>query len=140
MWDYEIERLLEYNYSFIGCFPHDILKRIKRKSNISIIINTANSKSIGEHWVAMRMTNNECFYFDSFGVEITNENIKKFAKIYKKVIYSTECIQDIESRKSGEFCIAFIKNVHCLESYKKFINSFSYNNNYVNDIIVNELI
>ena len=75
MWDYEIERLLEDNYSFIGCFPHDQLKHIKRKTNISIIINTANSKSIGEHWVAMRMTNNECFYFDSFGVEIINENI-----------------------------------------------------------------
>ena len=86
------------------------------------------------------MINNECFYYDSFGVEIINENIKKFAKIYKKVIYSTECIQGIESRKCGEFCIAFIKNVHCLESYKKFINSFCYNNNYVNDIIVNELL
>ena len=75
MWNYEIERLLDYNYSFIGCYPHDILPHIKRKSNISIIINTANSKSIGEHWVAMRMTNNEYFYFDSYGLEIINKNI-----------------------------------------------------------------
>jgi len=92
MWGFEIERLLKYNYSFIGCYSHDILPHINRKRNISIIINTANSKSIGEHWVAMGMTNTECFYFDSFCVEIINENIKKFAKIYKKVIYSTECI------------------------------------------------
>ena len=77
MWGFEIERLLKYNYSFIGCYPYDILPHIKRKRNISIIINTANSKSIGEHWVAMRMTNNECFYFDSYGLEIINENIKK---------------------------------------------------------------
>jgi len=139
MWGPEIERLLEYNYSFIGCFPHDKLKPIKRKSNISIIINTANSKSIGEHWVAMRMTNNECFYFDSFGVEIINENIKKFAKIYKKAIYSVRCIQNIDSEKCGEFCVAFINNVHCIESYKKFINSFS-EKNYENDIIVDYLI
>ena len=87
MSNYEIERLLEYNYSFIGCFPHDKLPHIKRKSNISVIINAANWKNIGEHWVGMRMTDYECFYFDSFGVEIINENIKKFSKIYKKAIY-----------------------------------------------------
>ena len=49
------------------------------------------------------------------------------------------CIQNIESGKCGEFCIAFINNVHCLQSYKKFINSFS-ENNYENDIIVDYLI
>ena len=125
MWNYEIERLLDYNYSFIGCFPHDKLKRIKRKSNISIIINTANSKSVGEHWVRMRMTNDKCFYFDSFGVEIINENIKNFTKIYKKVIYSERCIQNIKSEKCGEFCVAFVNNVHCVETSKSFINSFS---------------
>ena len=139
MWNYEIERLLDYNYSFIGCYPHDILPHIKRKSNISIIINTANSKRIGEHWVAMKMTNDKCFYFDSFGVEIINENIKKFAKIYKNVIYSARCIQNIESEKCGEFCVAFINNVNCVESYKNFINSFS-ENGYINDIIVDKLI
>ena len=139
MWDYEIERLLDYNYSFIGCYPHDLLPHIKRKSNISIIINTANSDKIGEHWVAMKMIKDKCFYFDSYGLEIINENIKKIAKIYKNVIYSTECIQNIESGKCGEFCIAFIKNVHCIQSYEKFINSFS-ENNYENDIIVNKLI
>ena len=139
MWNYEIERLLDYNYSFIGCYPHDILPHIKRKSNISIIINTANSKHIGEHWVAMKMTNDKCFYLDSFGVEIINENIKKFAKIYKNVIYSARCIQNIESEKYGEFCVAFINNVNCVESYKNFINSFS-ENGYINDIIVDKLV
>ena len=104
MWSFEIERLLNYNYSFIGCYPHDTLPHIKRKSNISIIINTANSKRIGEHWVAMKMTNDKCFYFDSFGVEIINENIKKFAKIYKNVIYSARCIQNQNpSRKLSNF-------------------------------------
>ena len=139
MWNYEIERLLDYNYSFIGCYPHDILPHIKRKSNISIIINTANSKLIGEHWVAIKMINDECFYFDSFGVEIVNENIKEFVKIYKNVIYSTRCIQNIESDKCGEFCVAFINNVNCVESYKNFINSFS-ENGYINDMIVDTLI
>ena len=136
MWDYEIERLLEYNYSFIGCFPHDQLKPIKRKSNISIIIKTTNSESIGEHWVAMKMTNDKCFYFDSFGKEIINENIKHFANIYENVIYSKRCIQDIQSVKCGEFCIAFVNNVDSIKNYKHFINTFS-ENLYINDFIVN---
>ena len=114
MWDYEIERLLDVNDTFIGCYPHDKLPKIKKKSNISIIINTANSKSIGEHWVAMRMTKDNCFYFDSFGLEIINENIKNFAKIYKKVIYSERCIQNIQSKKCGEFCVAFVNIVNCV--------------------------
>ena len=139
MWSFQINRLLYYNNSFIGCHPHDTLPYIKRKSNISIIINTANSKLIGEHWVAIKMINNECFYFDSFGVGIVNENIKEFVKIYKNVIYSTRCIQNIESDKCGEFCVAFIKNVKCVESYRNFITSFS-ENGYINDIIVDTLI
>jgi len=138
MWNYEIERLLHSNYTFIGCYPNDKLPKIEKESNISIIINTANSESLGEHWVAMRMTRDKCFYFDSFGLEIINENIKNFAKIYKKVIYSTRCIQNIESVKCGEFCIAFINNVHSLDTYKNFINSFS-ENSYINDFIVNKL-
>ena len=138
MWDYEIERLLDVNDTFIGCYPHDKLPQIKKKSNICIIINTANSKSIGEHWVAMRMTKDNCFYFDSFGLEIINENIKNFAKIYKKVIYSERCIQNIQSKKCGEFCVAFVNIVNCVTSYTNFINSFS-ENTYINDIIVDKL-
>ena len=139
MWSFQINRLLYYNNSFIGCYAYDTLPYIKRKSNISIVINTANSKLIGEHWVAIKMINNECFYFDSFGVGIVNENIKEFVKIYKTVIYSTRCIQNIESDKCGEFCVAFIKNVKCVESYRNFITSFS-ENGYINDIIVDTLI
>ena len=67
MWNYEIERLLNSNFTFIGCYPNDKLPKIEKESNISIIINTGNSESLGEHWVAMRMTRDKCFYFDSFG-------------------------------------------------------------------------
>ena len=64
----------------------------------------------------MRMTNDKCFYFDSFGKEIINENIKHFANIYKNVIYSERCIQDIQSVKCGGFCRAFINNIDCIKN------------------------
>ena len=103
------------------------------------MINTANSKSVGEHWVAMRMTEEKCFYFDSFGLEILDENIKKIARIYNNVIYSERCIQNIQSEKCGEFCVAFVNNVHCVETYKSFINSVS-DNIYINYFIINHFI
>ena len=85
------------------------------------------------------MTEEKCFYFDSFGLKILDENIKKFARIYNNVIYSERCIQNIQSEKCGEFCVAFVNNVHCVETYKSFINSFS-DNLYINDFIVNHFI
>ena len=30
MWDYEIERLLHSNYTFIGCYPNDKLPQIEK--------------------------------------------------------------------------------------------------------------
>ena len=90
MWNYEIERLLHYNYTFIGCYPNDKLPKIEKESNISIIINTGNSESLGEHWVAMRMTRDKCFYFDSFGlvfIQIQNatqlSQFQQYLKLFK---------------------------------------------------------
>ena len=60
--------------SFIGCYPHDKLPKIEYGINCSVIINTGDSSTDGKHWVALKMTRNKCFYFDSFGVKIVDEN------------------------------------------------------------------
>ena len=85
------------------------------------------------------MTKNKCFYFDSFGVPIINNEIKIFAKEYNEVIYSNKCVQDITSVKCGEFCIAFINNVDSVDSYKKIISMF-YPEIFINDFIVSDLV
>ena len=139
MWSSEIEHILRFNKNFIGCYPHDELPKIKSRCDCSIIINTAPSGANGEHWVAVRMTKNYCFYFDSFGVPIVNENIQRFVKKYKKAIYSYKCIQDVRSEKCGQFCIAFINNVDSIKNYKKFLNMFD-TKLYLNDFIVHDLI
>ena len=74
-------------------------KTLRGEKNSGIIINTGDSGTIGEHWVAIKMTKHSCFYFDSFGLEILDENIKKFASNYSEVIYSNHCIQDYRSEK-----------------------------------------
>ena len=72
----------------------------------------------------MKMTKKNCFYFDSFGVGIVNENIRKFVFIFDKEIYSDLCIQDIRSQNFGMYCIAFVKFVNCVSDYNRFINLF----------------
>ena len=138
MWDFEFENILSEDKTFIGCYRHDILPKIKYKVDCSVIINTSGYNTEGEHWVAVKMTKNKCFYFDSFGVNIVEENIKQFVCRYDKVLYSNICIQDIRSLKCGEFCIAFIKIFYNISKYKRLINMFSESKMYLNDFIVHD--
>ena len=66
----------------------------------------------------MKMTKHNCFYFDSFWLEIIEEKLKMFASDYDKVIYSNRCIQDFRSEKCGQFCIAFLNNVKTINQHK----------------------
>ena len=95
MWSFEIKKNLGDDTSFIGFYPHDKFPKIEHGINCSVIINTGGTE--GKHWVAVKMTKNKCFYFDSSGVKIVDENIKRFVSMYDKVLYSDICIQDIRS-------------------------------------------
>ena len=66
-------------------------------------MNKGDSYTIGEHWVAMKRTKHNCFYFDSFGLEILDENINKFASNYYKVIYSNCFIQECRIENVDNF-------------------------------------
>ena len=68
----------------------------------SVLINTGGHNTECDHCIAVRMKKFICFYFDSFGVEIVDENIKQFVCRYDKVLYSNICIQDIRSVKCGK--------------------------------------
>ena len=140
MWKSEIEKIMRHDDTFIGCYPHDRLPNFNARKNFGTIINTGDSGTIGEHWVAIKMTKHDCFYFDSFGLKIIEENIKKFASNYDKVIYSNRCIQDFRSEKCGQFCIAFLKNVKTVNQYDRFINMFDDCNLYMNDFIVHDIV
>ena len=106
MYGYEIENILIYNKNFLGCYASDRLHTLPKTLPKSLIINTANSDSDGEHWVALVLQKERCFYFDSFGLPIINENILHYLHKFRKVMYSDNCIQDINSEKCGKFCIA----------------------------------
>ena len=90
----EIEKFLLSENNFIGCFAYNNLPHFPKNSQVKVIINTGSVNTEGDHWVAMIITNKECFYFDSFGLPVLNQEIMKWLpKKYKSLIYSNICIQ-----------------------------------------------
>ena len=135
----EIEDILSYDKNFMGCYASNQLQSFPSSFPKSLIINTATADKGGEHWVAIVMHRKQCYYFDSFGLPIINENILQFVCKYKKVTYTDVCIQNTFSDYCGKFCIAFIKYVHGKHSYNEFIDQFDLVNLYKNDLIVENI-
>ena len=129
-----IESYLAEDEHFSGCFPKDKLPIFPKQFPKSLIINTDDSSKPGDHWVALVLFKTKCF---SFGLPIVDLSILKFLKPYKKVTYSSTCIQDVASNQCGQFCIAFIQNVRSKISYSKFVSMFNAVNLKYNDYIVN---
>ena len=137
----EIENILHKEKNFLGCFASDQLPSIPSSFPKSMIINTDTANSSGEHWVALVLKKKCCFYFDSFGLPVMNNNILNFlSDNYKKFTYTNVCIQSASSDYCGKFCIAFIKHVHSKYSYDTFIKQFNFVKLYKNDLIVENIL
>ena len=129
MWSTEIENILKTSKNFLGCFPLDELPNFPQRLPASLIVNTDTSIGNGDHWLALVLEKDECFYFDSFGLPIVEEYILKFlVPHYNVVTYSDVCIQHIRSNKCGEFSILFVKHVKSKTTYDKFLSHFNHKN------------
>ena len=136
MWSTEIEHNLKHDKYFMGCFASDLLPSFPNSFPKTLIINTKPSNMKGEHWVALVLKKKKCFYFDSFGVPILNDDILQFLQDYYKVTYSDVCIQSVNSEKSGKFCIAFVKAVRSKQSYSEFLSNFNFIDLASNDLLI----
>ena len=128
----DINRLLLNEKKFIGVFALDKLPKKTIKKPASLIINTDVSSKKGDHWVALLLTKNQAYYFDSFGLQIIDHQILSFLsqQKFRKVTYSNKCIQSITSDKCGLFCILFIKTVKTELNIKNFLIYFLINSYY----------
>ena len=109
MYAYDIEKILAYNKNFMGCYAWNQLPPFPNTFPRSLIINTAHSDTDGEHWVALLLRKNKCFYFDSFGLPVLNTNIIHFLRKYKKVTYTDICIQHKYSESVENFVLDLSK-------------------------------
>ena len=114
------------------CLQDQLQMMTANKQNGKYIINLGNLQNGGTHWVALQFKKNVAMYFDSFGAP-PPPNVITFAKNSKKLGYSNQITQAIESELCGWYCLAFLYyNLHTqhddiLKSTNQFTNMFSHN-------------
>lgn len=123
------------NKFYNSVIPIDFLPRTKVK-NILLIINSHDSLSPGEHWMALYIDKNEnVFFFDSFAQKITSPYLINFLKMYKSVYYNTRQLQHVLSTVCGCWCAVFLYYMSRNVSFESFLKKFS-NNHLKNDEII----
>ena len=66
---------MKNNKNYIGTFSKNNVHKLKNYQ--STIVNLANSNDIGTHWIAIKFYNNKLIYFDSYGIPLIPDIIKK---------------------------------------------------------------
>ena len=102
--NFEIQKHCQNQSRFNGVYSRNNLSKIKDEA---YVIKLDEYKSIGTHWIALYVNDDNVTYFDSFAVEHVPKKIKKF--IGNKNIIADICRnQAYDSIMCGYFCIGFI--------------------------------
>ena len=134
-----IEYLLQNVDHFLGCFPLDGLPPFPEILPKSMIINTQPSGHPGEHWVALVLTVEQCFYFGSFALPRAPANIEMYVEPYYNTITYLEIpIQDITSNFCGAYCVSFVLHVKDDLTYEQFFRHYYSDNQLKNDEILKQ--
>jgi hypothetical protein len=117
--------LKRHNYSINGIYSKDEIP-VVLKLGWMIINLQDHDKGNGSHWVCYRYGENECEYFDSFGMPPPNEILNVTGN--KKLLYNTKQIQDYYSSACGYFvigCIVFDSKEPIEVHFNRFLSLFS---------------
>ena len=114
---------------FIGVFAVDELTLIPKGRTGLLIFNTDTSQNTGQHWIALCITNNNIYYFDSLSSEFQHsiqfQEYMTFAK--KRLTWNTIQIQHDLSDKCGNHCLVFcyaMRKKRNRTNYESFLNNF----------------
>ena len=103
--NFEIQAYYQNEPRFFGIYSRDNLPdKIKYGA---YVVNLDEYSDIGTHWIALYVNNKTVTYLDSFGVEHTPKEIKKFIN-NKNIIANIFRIQAYDSVMCRYFCIGFI--------------------------------
>lgn len=106
----DLNKHLKHLDCFIGTFPRDMLPQIKKRP-AAFVINTDDSSSPGEHWVAVYLPEyGVAEYFDSYGLPPMSEDIHHFLNSVSPsgFLYSNVTLQSVNTETCGQYCILFI--------------------------------
>ena len=124
------------NHTFLGVHPCDVHPSVDNRRNCSVIFNTGDSTTSGDHFVCMYLNKTTIFYFDSFGERVNlDKNILRFVNNIpsKKLVHNTQKIQDDLSQFCGFYCIAYLLSKDLKLSDEYFKSFFSKENLLLND-------
>ena len=105
---------LHVRNKFRGVYPSDRLPScLATGQDHALLVNCANSKSAGTHWVALyRDSFGVLYYFDSFGLPPTVPSIIQFIKTNSSVQkHNRKTLQSVTSKTCGLYCAYFIEKM-----------------------------
>lgn len=117
--------LLSHIPNFIGVFASDNLPTNVQLSEYAFIVNTDPSWKPGEHWQAVVIKENVCFFFDSFGGKPEIDSIRSFCKQFSNCYYNAVGHQSINEETCGAFC-TFVVNEMMVKgkSFRSVVQTF----------------
>ena len=121
--NFEIKKYYQKEPIFNGVYSRNNLPNLK---DGAYVINLDKYKSIGTHWIALHVNDNNVTYFDSFGVEHIPKEIKKFIG-NKNIVKNIYRIQAYDSIMCGHLWIGFIDFMLKGKSLLDYTNLFSAN-------------
>ena len=130
--NFKIQIYYENKPTFNGVYSRNNFSKIKDEA---YIINLDEYESIGTHWIALHINDNNVTYFNNFGVKHIPKDIKKFIG-KKNIITNSYRIQACDSIMCGYFCIRFIDFMLKGKSLFDYTNLFSPNHYEKNDKII----
>lgn len=122
----QINYSLKSSKSFKAALPRDVFLKYPIHPNESFVINLDLSGQSGSHWVAVKKSNNNVFYFDSFGTPPIDEVITRYGQ-HSDFYWNDKIIQDPHSPSPscGYLCISFLKFLDKHNNnYEDFLNIF----------------
>ena len=129
--NFEIQKYFQNEPEFNGVYLRSNLAKIK---NVTHVINLHEFKSIGTHWMALYVINNNVTYFNSFEIEHITKEIKKFIR-NKNIITNIFRIQ-AHDLMCGYFYIGFVDFMLEGQRLLDYTNFFSPNKYEKNDKII----
>ena len=133
--NFEIQKYYQNEAKFNGVYSRNNLPKIKVGP---YIIDLDEYESIATCWIALYVNDNNISYFDSFGVDHIQKEIKKLTG-NKNIITNVYRIQAYDSIMCRYFCIGFIDFMLKGKSLIDYKNLLSPNDYEKNDKIILKL-
>ena len=106
--------------NFRGCYMRDELRSLKSDNIECGVLNLNSSTEQGSHWTCWFKTNNDKYYFNSFGLPPPNELIHYLGS---PILYSTFQLQAMTDQNCGKWCVVILKYLNEGRDYVDLILS-----------------